>query len=205
MSTDAAVALCNQALRMLGEVSITSFEEGSEISETCNILYPDAMKGLLCSYPWRFSMAKQRLSQLLEKPINEWTYAHTLPPRMLLLRQLFASDGAYAQPLQEYELFEGRIYSHRPALWADYQQETDAATWPPHFIDLAKNALAALFAVAVTGSTTAADLYHRRAYGTPQEAGGGGLMRQARNLDAQQQPPQAITDFPLIAARYGLG
>jgi hypothetical protein len=28
-------------------------------------------------------------------------------------------------------------------------------------------------------------------------------MATARRVDAQQQPPQAITDFPLITARFG--
>lgn len=198
-----AVALCNQALRLLGEGSITSFTEGTELANTCATLWQDTTRALLASYPWRFTLRKAQLSRLADAPINEWPYAHQLPPGHLVLRQIFATAAYGARPLLDYERFEDLVLSRQPALWADYQAEVDPALWPPAFTLLARYALAADFAVAVAGSMTAAEWWDKKAFGSPSEARMGGQMGVARRLDAQQQPPQAITDFPLIQARHG--
>jgi hypothetical protein len=198
-----AVALCNQALRLLGEGTITSFTEGTELANTCATLWQDTARGLLASYPWRFTLRKAELSRLADAPINEWPYAHQLPPGQLVLRQIFASPTPGVSPLLEYERFEDQVLARQPQLWADYQAEVDPALWPPAFALLARYALAADFAVPVAGSMSAAEWWDRKAFGGPGEARMGGQMGVARRLDAQQQPPQAITDFPLIDARNG--
>lgn len=201
--SSSALQLCNQALRLLGEAGITSFTEGTELANTCSTLWQETCRSLLSSYPWRFTLRKAELSRLADAPINEWPYAHQLPPDQMVLRQIFASATPGAAPLLEYERFGDTVLARQPRLWADYQVETDPATWPPAFALLARYALAADFAVPVAGSMTAADWWHRKAFGGPGEAMMGGQMATARRLDAQQQPGQAITDFPLIDARNG--
>lgn len=201
--TTSAVALCNGALRLLGAEALTSFDEGSELAETCNIIYATTVRGLLSRHPWRFTMAKAQLSRLADPPTNEWRHQFAQPADMMVLRHLFPTSAIRATPVRDYEIFESRICANEPALWADYQRETDPATWPPHFAELARAALASDLAMAVTNSTSAAEMWRGRAYGTPQEAGNGGLMRAARTVDAQQQPPAPMYDFPLLAARHG--
>jgi hypothetical protein len=201
--SSSAVALCNQALRLLGEAEISSFDEGTDLANTCSVLWEDTCRSLLAQYPWRFTLKKQQLSRLADAPLNEWSYAHALPPDLLTLREIFAAAGAGAPRVLAYERFEGQIYSNTATLWADYQVQTDPATWPPAFRLLARYALASEFAVPVTGSLSAANGWAVRAYGSPAEGGNGGQIRIARRLDAQQQPPQAIEDFPLVAARHG--
>lgn len=201
--TASAVDLCNQALRLLGDATISSFEEGTELAETCNQLYADTVRALLAAHPWRFTLVKAQLARLAEAPLNEWTYAHALPSDRLALRELFTSGKVGARTLTAYELFESRVFSDQADIWCDYQRETDPATWPAPFRNLARHALAADFAVAVTGSAAMADSFRLIAYGTPAQGGNGGLLAQARRLDSVQQPPQAVRDFPLIAARLG--
>jgi hypothetical protein len=199
------VILANQALRLLGEASITSLGEGSELSETVSTLFEPTMRGLLASYPWRHTLRKARLARLETPPLTEWQHAHALPPDRLNLRALFNTDAPGAEPVQDFELFETRVFSRHLDLWADYQVWVDPAAWPPHVADAARHVLAATFAVPVTGSTSLAEYWRRTAYGTPQEQGLGGAIAQARRLDAQQQPPQRIRDFPLDRARMGGG
>lgn len=203
--TTPRIELCNQALRLIGAETITSFDEQSDLAQTCSILFDDTILALQAVYPWRFSLAKQQLSRLTDAPLNEWTYAHALPPDRLTLRQIFATASAGALPVAAYEVFGTRVLSDHPDLWADYQVATDPATWPPYFRNLARHALAAVLAVPVAESADRAELYDRLAYGTPAEGRVGGLMGQARRLDSQQQPPQALVDFPLITARLGGG
>ena len=201
--TAAAVALCNQALRLLGEASIAAFEEGTDLAATCSMLYDDTAKAILEGYPWRFTMAKVQLAREADAPPNEWTYQHALPPDRRQLRQLFPGADEHLPPVADYEVFGNLVLSDCPELWADYQRETDPDTWPSAFRLLMRYALAAELAVPVTGSASMADYYDRKAYGSPAEGRVGGQTRVARSLDAQQQPPQRIEHFPLIAARFG--
>jgi len=201
--TAAAVVLCNQALRLLGDAAIASFDDGTDLAATCSTLYPDTVRGLLQSYPWRWTLAKVRLARLADRPVNEWTYQHALPPDRLVLRQLFPGDAEHLPPVADYEIFGDNVLTDCPDVWADYQRETDPETWPPAFRLLMRYALAAELAVPVTSSTSAADYWRGQAYGTPGEARSGGQMRVCRQLDSQQQPPQRIEDFPLIRARFG--
>lgn len=201
--TTAAVALCNEALRLLGEAAIASFDDGTDMAETCATLHDSTIRALLAGHPWRFTMAKVQLARLVEAPLNEWRCAHALPPDRLQLRQVFTSGAVGATPLLAYEVFEGRLFSNHDDLWCDYQRVAEPASWPAPFRHLARYALAADLAVPVTASASMAQAMRQVAFGAPSERGNGGLMAAARLADSQQQPPQAITDFPLIAARFG--
>lgn len=197
------ITLANSALRLLGEYGVAALDEGTDLAETIQLIQQDTVQALLCEHPWRFTMRKLRLARLAAGPINEWTYAHALPADKLLVRAMRPSDAPSDQVVRDYELFDNRVYSHQPDLWCDYQVAVDPGAWPPYFTNLARNALASDFAVAVGAGSTAADLFHRRAFGLPSEGRNGGLMQTARKLDSQQQPPQQLTDYPLLAARFG--
>lgn len=197
------VTLANEALGLLGEYSIAALDEGTDLAEVVQRIQPRTVRALQSAHPWRFTLRKVRLSRLADPPINEWTCAHAQPPDRLLLRAMWASSGPGAGLVREYELFDSRVYSHHEDLWCDYQAEVDPGAWPPYFYDLARTALASDFAVGVGAGSTAADLFHRRAFGLPSEGRSGGLMGLAKRLDSQQQPPQQLTDYPLLAARFG--
>lgn len=202
--TAAAVALCNEALVRLGEAEISSFDDGTALARSCARIYPTVADAALAGYPWRFTLTKARLARQLRAPAGEWLYAHALPADLMVLRGVFPSAAATRQ-VAEYELFEGQVYSGAPDLWADYQRGIQPELWPATFRAAIVAALAADLAIPVAASSALADLWHRRAFGTPSEGGGGGLMGQARRVDSQQQPPQRIGDFPLILARFGGG
>jgi hypothetical protein len=196
-----AVTLCNEALRLLGEGAIASFEEGSDLANTCGALYQGTVDALMAAHPWRFTMRQQQLSRHATPPLTQWAHAHQLPAELIVLRALYASPKVGADPVLQFERFDRDVHSDRPDLWCHYQVRTDPATWPPLFRQLARFALAADFAVPVTSSLTAADAYFRRAFGNPGEGGHGGMMRMARTADAQQQQSPALQQFPLIQAR----
>jgi hypothetical protein len=202
MSTTADINLASQALRLLGEFSISALDEGTDLAETVQRIYGDTVRALLVQHPWRFTMRKARLARAAEDPINEWSYAHTLPPARLAVRAMFPSDSASAQPVLDWEIFDNRVYSHQLDLWCDYQTDVDPGAWPPWFYNLARFALAADFAMAVGAGASAADIMHRRAFGNPGENLNGGLMGVARRTDSQQQPGQRIQSNPLMTARF---
>jgi hypothetical protein len=202
MTTTADITLASEALRLLGEFSISALDEGTDLAETVQRIQGATVRALLTTHPWRFTMRKQRLGQIAEPPINEWTYAHALPAQRLAIRAMYPAAGAGALPTMDWEVFENRAFSHHADLWCDFQVEVDPGAWPPWFYNLARYALAADFAMAVGAGTTMAQAMHQRAYGNPGESLDGGLMRVARRIDSQQQPPQRIRSNPLMAARF---
>lgn len=201
MGTAAELNLANQALRMLGEFSLSALDEGTEIAETVSLIQTDTLRFLLTMHPWRFTLRKARLARMADAPVNEWTYAHGLPAERLAIRAMWSAAGPGAALVREYELFESRVLSNHEDLWCDFQVYADPGAWPPYFFNLARHALAADFAVAVGAGPTLGNAFRVTAYGPPSDNMAGGLMGVARRLDSQQQPPQQITDSPLIAAR----
>jgi hypothetical protein len=201
MPSLADIDLTNQALRLLGEFDVTSFDEGTDLAESCNRIVATTLRALMVAHPWRFTMRKAMLAQVAEAPLTEWAYQHAMPPEQIFIRAV--RPASKAPPADEWEIFENRILSNHATLYCDYQVEIDSAAWPAWFTNLARNALAADLAIAVGAGTTAADAFFRRAFGSPMENGSGGLMRVARNLDSQQQTPQRIPTTPLVTARWG--
>lgn len=201
MTSLADIQLTNQALRMLGEYGVTSFDEGSDLAQSCNQIVPTTLRALLTAYPWRFTMRKVQLARLADAPLTEWSYQHAMPTDNIFIRAVRPS--AFAEPADAWEIFENRILSNHQTLYCDYQVEIDSAAWPAWFTNLARHALASDLAVAVGAGNTLGEFFQRRAFGSPMENGAGGLMRQARNLDSQQQTPQRLGITPLISARWG--
>jgi hypothetical protein len=157
-------------------------------------LYEDTLRALITSYPWRFTMKKQQLARLTAPPITEWRYQFQLPSDCLLLRAVRSSAAIGAEPLKEYEAFEGRVLADVEAAWADYQYRPDEALFPAYFVQALKFNLAAVFAKPITDETALAEFWDKAA--TAQALS-------ARRVDAQQQPPQQIQDYSLIRARFG--
>ena len=205
LNTAGNVALANAALALLGADSLVSFSDPAELGGNVARIFAATVRARLASYPWRFTLRKAQLSRLAEAPATEWQYQHQLPAGMLALRALFPSNTPGAAPVAEYERFENQVLSNQTELWADYQAEIVPELWPATFYLMVQNALASDLAQLVTGSSSLAEFYAVKAYGTPGQGGAGGLTGEARRLDAQQQPPQRLHSFPLIQARLGGG
>jgi hypothetical protein len=188
-----AVSLCSNALLMLGAGTITSFDEGTDKANVCAALYPDMVATLIASYPWRFSLRKIRLARETAVPVNEWQYQFTVPPDSLCIRACFTSGTPGAVPIREYEIFENVICANAAELWAQYQFRPDESRFPVYFRQALQVSLAAVFAKPITEETEIAELWNGVA---------ASLTATARRIDAQQQPPQKITQFPLVAARF---
>jgi hypothetical protein len=202
MSEVTEITLANSALRLLGEFGVAALDEGTDLAETIQLIQRDTVRALLTEHPWRFTMRKAQLARLADAPINEWTHAHSLPADRLTVRAMRPSSAATKDVVTEYEIFDNRVYSHQQDIWCDYQVDVDPGAWPPYFTNLVRNALAADFAMAVGAGPTAGQYFHQRAFGSPSEGRGGGLMQTARRIDSQQQPPQRILSNPLLSARF---
>lgn len=96
------VDMVNLALLQLGDQQITSFEDGTTLSQSAALVYPQARDIILEAHPWNFATQYATLQRLADAPAWGFTYAYSLPtdPYCLRVMQLelnepfeVASDG----------------------------------------------------------------------------------------------------------------
>ena len=68
------------------------------------------------------------------------------------------------------------------------------ATWDAMLVRAMELKMASEMAYPITGSASMADMMHQKLQQH---------MKQARAVDGQDDPPQTLGDFPLLASRFG--
>ena len=184
-----AIALCSRALLKLGAITIASFDEGTAESEVAANLYPAVRDAVLSSYPWKFATGQITLPRLAAAPVADFTTAYQLPADFL--RALSAGAGEQGAGLS-YRLAENRLHCDADQVTLTYIFRPDEASFPPFFDQVLIARLAAEFCIPLTESTTRAEFLYRLAEDE---------FRRAKLIDAQQDVPSAITDFPLVEVR----
>ena len=69
---DTDVSICSEALILLGQTAITSFDDGTAGAGAASKIYPKVKSSTLGMYPWTFTLAKVQLGQLAAAPTNVW-------------------------------------------------------------------------------------------------------------------------------------
>jgi len=200
---DTGVSICSDALILLGAKPISSFNDGTDESNTCDRLYPDVRDMTLSMYPWSFSYKKVQLSRLITTPTTEWTYEFQLPgDRLGNPRAAFTSNAVGIKPFKEWEIIGDKLMANETTMYVDYAYSVGEYAMPSYFIQLLKYMVAWHLAYPLTEQQDKAVYWQSVAIGQPSENGRGGYFRQAMNMDTQGQPSQVIEDFSLMTARY---
>lgn len=202
-SGDTDVGICADALRLLGANTITSFTDGSEASGLCEAIYPDVRDTALTMYSWSWATKKVQLAQSTTAPLNEWTYSYPLPADAVSGNPVavFNTSDKGANPIQGFEIYESNLYTEESTIYIDYVYKVPEASMPGYFVLLLKYLMAMHLAEPVTDQTEKGNYWKGIALGGPTENNRGGHFRQAMNIDSRGEPPQAITDWPLVNIR----
>lgn len=184
-----ALALCSRALLKIGAATIASFDEGTAEAEVAANLYPSIRDALLSAHPWNFASGQAMLAQLAAVPVADFAHAYQLPPDFL--RALSAGGGGRGQGFA-YRIAESRLHCNADAVTLTYIFRPAELSFPPFFDQALIARLAAEFCLPLTESTSRAELLYKLAEDE---------VRRARLIDAQQDTPPAITDFPLVEVR----
>lgn len=202
-SGDTKLTICNDALIMIGANELTSFADGTDAAKICDRLYDNVRDQVLSAYPWTFSLKKVQLARLADAPNSEWSYAYQIPGDALGngIKAVRASEAVSAPLSTDWEIQGDQLLTDLAEVWCDYQYAVPEYLMPTYFVLLLKNAVAAEIALPMTGTSTLADRFELRTYGSASDNRRGGMMRAAMNTDGIGQPAQAIADFPLINAR----
>lgn len=87
------VAICNDALAMIGHDFIVSLETASKPAGLCKVFYPLRRDEVLRSHPWNFAMKRMELAAVTTAPVWGYDVAYALPSDCLRVWQLDLSHS----------------------------------------------------------------------------------------------------------------
>lgn len=190
------VKICSNALLMLGAAPIASFNEGSgfganlDRAKLCAELYPPTRKKVLRSHYWNCCVKRVQLSPDTTPPPFGYANRFLLPGDWL--RTVNAGDERNRQRI-DYRS-EGRyLLSDEVVFPLTYLAETPEQEWDSLLVDVMTMTMAWRMAYAITKSTSVEQL---RAAELDQ------LLKQARAIDGQDDPPETAGNFPLLQSRF---
>ena len=183
------IGLCSRALVRLGAAPITSFNDETAESEIANVLYAPIRDAMISSYPWTFATGQLALTKLSETPVADYQNAFQLP--LDYLRAISAGVGSSGRGLN-YRISRGQLHTNVEEVILTYIYRPEEESFPP-FFDMALIArLTAEFCIPVTESTSRSNVFYKIA---KEE------FTRTRQIDAQQDSPNAIENFNLINVR----
>jgi hypothetical protein len=199
---DTGVSICSDALLLIGAKAISSFNDGTDESSVCDRLYPDIRDSTLVMYPWSFGMKKVQLAQLITTPTTVWRYEYQLPGDKLANPRAVYNSANSGSPVQkDWEIRGDKLLTNLTSVFIDYQFSVPEFAMPQYFVQLLKYMVAWHIAETITEQQDKSARWQRVATGDPSENGRGGYMRQAMQIDGQNNPMRIIEDYSLIAVR----
>lgn len=185
-----SVGICSNALLLLGDTTIASFDEGTDRARIAANLYPQVRDAMLRSHPWNCAVKRVVLAPESSPPAFDYAAQFVVPGDLLRILQV-GSRGAE----MDYKVEGRRILANASSLQLRYLYRNEVeATWDAQLIDATTYAMAAAMAYPITESTSLRDSFNGQVQA---------LLKQARAVDGQEDPPETLGDFHLISARYG--
>ncbi|WP_338576302.1 hypothetical protein V6L78_13160 [Pseudomonas canadensis] len=192
MTMATGVSICSNALLMLGSQTINDFEDQQNLdrAKLCANLYPTVRDDLLRSHPWNCCIKRAVLAPDAVAPLFGYDHSFELPADFSRVLEV----GSSGQQIDY--LVEGRsIQANTTVLELRYVFRNEVEnTWDAHLVALATQAMCAALAYPVTQSTA-------KQAGEEQKLEL--MLRRARAVDGQEDPPQTLGDERLYAARFG--
>lgn len=179
-----ALAICNQALLQLGAAKINSFTDGTVAGTLCNDLWPTMRDKVLRVHPWNCIIKRATLSTSTT-PTWGYKYAFTLPTDCLRLLEVDIQS--------DHKVENGKILTDESSVNIKYiYKENDSTKYDSLLISTLVACMAAELAYPITRSESKA----AAAFQIFAEK-----LRLARMVDAQEDSPDTLGDFPFINNR----
>ena len=199
---DTDIRICSDALLMLGGKAISSFNEGTSASNTCDRLYPGVKFSTLQSYPWSFSFKKVQLAQTINTPVNQYRYEYQLPSdRLGAIRRAYNSTAIGAGTFNDWVIQGDKLLTNETTVVIDYQFAPTESEMPAYNVQLLKYMMAWHLADPITDQVSKTQYWQQVAVGSPGENNRGGYFRTAMVVDGQGNTTQSFEDFSLIEVR----
>lgn len=183
------VQICSNALLLLGDSPISSFTEDGDRALLASNLWDNARQSVLRAHPWNCAKEMVALATESTTPAFDWSYQFLMPGDCL--RVLFV--GQSDEP-DDYIIKGRRILADVDPLYLTYITDLeDVASWDASLVQAMEVYMAARMAYPLTKSATLRDSMFTE-YAN--------LLKLARTIDGQEEPPEQAGDRPLLSARY---
>lgn len=188
MSTD--VKICSNAALLLGAGTINDFDDGTEASTIAANLYPDVRDAFLRAHPWNAATKRVILAPDADAPAFDYAYQFSIPDDWLKTLQV----GELGRELDHRH--EGRkLLCDENAVPLRYiWRNENPATWDSMMVWGMTLAMQATMCYGLTKSTSLREACFKDL---------ALFLRSARAIDGQDDPPETLGDFRLLAARHG--
>ena len=184
LESNTKIGLISKALVLIGETPLISLSDDRYGATVGSNLFEILYENELSSNPWRFSMKKAALAQLVATPLNQFAYAYQIPADCLLPRHVY--------PATSYEIYGDRIYTNNTSVELDYQFKPEVTAIPSYFATLMIYALARDMVKPITESDTAVNVFAQK-YAIQRD--------RALYADAQGRPATMVIDSPFTDVR----
>lgn len=180
------VSICSNALLMLGDKPINSFDDNSNRALLAANLYPSMRDMALRAHPWNCATKRVILAPASTPP--EFGYSHRFLAPADLLRVLDI-DGVTDYQLEgRYILADTKIIRLR-YIW----RNEDEATWDALLVEAMTMVMRAAFSYSTTASVSLEQMVRQLLKD---------MLREARAVDAQENPPETLGDEGLYRAGF---
>lgn len=185
--TTTKVSICNAALSMIGDSSISSFDEDTARAERCRNIYDQQRKAVLRDHPWSCAKRRTILAPISTHPSFGFTHAFRLPADYLRI---------VSANMEQYEIENRHILANTNQINLEYIFDNDnEETWDSMLVEAMSLKMASRLCKPLTGSDAAGqsalEEYER-------------LIRKARNVNAQERPSENMVyaESSYIWSRY---
>jgi len=184
------VSICSNALLQVGQKPISSLSEANDSARICVNLFPQVRDSVLRSHPWNCAVKRVTLSPETATPDFDYAYQFAVPGD--LLRILQVGELGFED---DYQIEQNRILADTNVLRLRYIfRNEDVGSWDPLLVDAVSAEMAARVAYPLTKSASLQQVMEGKARD---------IMKRARAVDGQDNPPDTLGDFPILAARHG--
>lgn len=184
------VSICSNALLMLGAQPINDLNEPNERARLASNLYPMVRNYVLRRHPWNCAVKRVALAPDLDAPAFDWSMQFTLPPDFMRV----LSVGEYGAEV-DYKIESGKLMcEENPARLRYIWRNENPATWDDMLVWAMTVSMKAVMAYPITQSASLEQVV---------EDALKDVLKQARTVDGQDEPPETVGDSPLLAARMG--
>lgn len=188
MSEISAVSICSNALLLLGDSPISSFDEDNDRTRLVSNLWTQKRDKVLRAHPWNCAVKRVILSPDAESPAFGWAYQFTLPDNWLRTISVGIEGDEDDFKIEGRKLL---MNSNVCRLRYIYRNE-EPSTWDALLIDAMTQVMIAALTYPITKSTSKQQT---------EEEIVRDVLKTARAVDAQEETPETLGDFPLLANR----
>lgn len=183
------VSICSNALLMVGDDPINSFDDSSDRARLVSNLWETVRDYVLSSHPWNPCTKRVQLNPDTDAPAYDYAMQYTLPADFLRLGSI-GENGA--EP--DYRIESGKILcDDSPLLLRYVWKNTIVGSYTPLMVMALTLAMRQVVAYPITSSTSLEQLIDQAI--AP-------MLKTARTIDAQDQPPETLGDFRLLNSRF---